>query len=36
MSVVLDFSGAVLSMQAAPDGGVYFSSPTTIYHLVEA
>lgn len=36
MSVVFDFSGAVLSMQAAPDGGVYFSSSSTIYHLVEA
>ena len=36
MSVVFDFSGTVLSMQAAPNGGVYFSSPDTIYHLVEA
>jgi glucose/arabinose dehydrogenase len=36
MSVVFDFAGAVLSMQAAPDGGVYFSSSSTIYHLVEA
>ena len=36
MTVVYDFAGAVLSMQAAPDGGVYFSSPSAIYHLVEA
>jgi len=36
MSVVLDFSSAVLSMQAAPNGGVYFSSSNAIYHLVEA
>jgi glucose/arabinose dehydrogenase len=36
MSVVYDFSGAVLSMQAAPDGGVYFTSSDTIYHLVPA
>ena len=36
VSVAFDFAGAVLSMQAAPDGGVYFSSPDTIYHLVEA
>lgn len=36
MSVVFDFAGPVFSMQAAPDGGVYFSSPDTIYHLVKA
>ena len=36
MSLAYDFSGAVLSMQAAPDGGVYFSSPSAIYHLTEA
>ncbi len=36
MSVAFDFSGPVLSMQAAPDGGVYFSSPNAIYQLVEA
>jgi glucose/arabinose dehydrogenase len=36
MVVALDFAGSVLSMQAAPDGGVYFSSADTIYHLVEA
>ena len=36
MAVVFDFSGAILSMQAAPDGGVYFSSSNAIYHLVEA
>ena len=35
MSVVFDFADAVLSMQAAPDGGVYFSSAIAIYHLVE-
>jgi len=36
MSVVLDFSSAVFSMQAAPDGGVYFSTSNAIYHLVKA
>lgn len=36
MFVALDFPGSVLSMQAAPDGGVYFSSSDTIYHLVQA
>lgn len=36
MSVAFEFSGQVLSLQAAPDGGVYFSSPEAIYHLVEA
>lgn len=33
MSLVYDFAGAVLSMQAAPDGRIYFSSPNTIYRL---
>jgi aldose sugar dehydrogenase len=36
MSVVLDLSEAVLSMQAAPNGGVYFSTDNAIYHLVNA
>jgi glucose/arabinose dehydrogenase len=36
MSVVLDFPNAVFSMQAAPSGGVYFSTSDTIYHLVQA
>jgi glucose/arabinose dehydrogenase len=36
MSVVLDFPSAVFSMQAAPDGGVYFSTSNGIYHLVNA
>jgi glucose/arabinose dehydrogenase len=35
MSVVYDQSGAVLSMQRAPKGGVYFSTSNSIYHLVE-
>ncbi len=36
MVVALDFSQAVLSMQAAPDGGVYFSSSSAIYQLVQS
>lgn len=36
VSVVFDFAGAVLSMQRAPDGGVYFSSFDAIYRLVQA
>jgi glucose/arabinose dehydrogenase len=35
MSVVFDSEIPVLSIQAAPDGGLYFSSPDAIYHLVE-
>jgi hypothetical protein len=36
MLIAHEFAGSVLSMQRAPDGGVYFSSPDTIYQLVEA
>ncbi len=36
MFVALDFPASVLSMQAAPTGGVYFSTADTIYHLVRA
>jgi hypothetical protein len=35
MSVVLDMPRAVLSMQRAPGGRVYFSTPDTIYRLAE-
>lgn len=36
MTVALKFSESVMSMQAAPNGGVYFSTSNTIYHLVNA
>ncbi len=35
MFVAYDYLGSVLSMQAAPDGGIYFSTSDTIFHLVE-
>lgn len=35
MKVVYDFAGGVMSMQAAPDGGLYFSSSDAIYQLVQ-
>ena len=33
MAVVLTAPGSVLSMQRAPDGGIYFSTPSAIYEL---
>ena len=36
MFVAYDYLGSVLSMQAAPDGGIYFSTQDTIFHLVQA
>jgi glucose/arabinose dehydrogenase len=35
MTIALDITGAVYSMQTAPDGVVYFSTPSGIYRLVE-
>jgi glucose/arabinose dehydrogenase len=35
VSVAYTFQGSVLSMQSAPDGGLYFSSADTIYQLVQ-
>lgn len=36
MAVVYTLQGSVLSMQAAPDGGIYFSTANAIYHLAQA
>jgi glucose/arabinose dehydrogenase len=36
MVVAYPFSGSVLSMQRAPDGSIYFSSPNAIYQLAQA
>ena len=35
-AVVHTHSSAVLSVEAAPDGTIYFSDPTAIYELVMA
>jgi glucose/arabinose dehydrogenase len=36
MFMAYDALGAVLSVQAAPDGGIYFSTKDTIFHLVQS
>ena len=36
LSVAFDFSGSVESMERAPSGLIYFSSPNAIYQLAQA